>query len=160
MVLIFWKIKKLILYLKYNMENMGPIMTNIEDATNGDTFDTLVKLLFRHRNKTFGILRTTQEQVFMGKAIRIKFMAFIFKLMEQGLLHEDITEYVNGGTSYGSLNWDRFWGIYNNIDFVYLSKTIQKLYAEDCKQMNNDEYKDEMGDLHYEDYMNNKFWGI
>jgi hypothetical protein len=140
---------------------MGPIIiTNIEDSTNSDTFDTLVKLIFRHRNKAFGILRTTDGHDRRSKALKIKFMAFIFRLMEQGMLHEDITEYVNGGTSYGSLNWDRFWGMYNNIDFDYITKTIEKLYKEDCEQaLNNDQYEAEMGDIHYEDYMNNKFWG-
>lgn len=120
------------------------------------------QLLTRYRNNAHGIIRTTYASPeYRGKVMKIKFMGLVFRLMEQGRIFESHTHYCGeAGENYGTLNWENFWLIYNDINWDLLTEWIVEdynEYIEYLKQLEN--YEEEAGNLAYEDFLNSKIWG-
>lgn len=116
-------------------------------------------LLEDHRKLAFGIFRTTDYINASDKALQIKMMGLVFKLMENGHLWMGHTDYLPYAPNYGVNDWEAFWDIYNNIRFEELTRFMKEQYQAELKSDIEIDYESEAGDIAYEDWLNNqKIW--
>lgn len=114
-------------------------------------------LMEDHHKLTMGIFRTTNFIDASDKALQIKIMGLVFRLMENGHLWMGHTNYQGYAPNYGVTDWDEFWAIYNNIRFEELTRFLKGEWL--ASKMTTDSYESEAGDIAYEDWLNNmKIW--